>query len=213
MATSIKNVYAFTNTNIFKIMVFLLIQVIGSFPFLMLLWPTPLLFQIFLIAQLTCFILYNRALINVRIEWLSEANIPDVASLAQVHKEWKDSFQKTIEEKLPMDSRQVGNPHICKLGHWMIANVGQYKFLKSYADLAITHENFHKEAKRIAILLNNQVYAAAEQALCPGSDYDESARLVEEALHQLLTDISKIERKDVLLASRKDYNFTGRLAV
>ena len=90
--------------------------------------------------------------------------------------------------------RRRGNSHTCKTGRWIITSVGQYKFLKSYQDLVLAHENLHVEAKRIVILLNRQVFSAAEAALEEGSDYDKAAHDVEVALQMLLADIKALEK-------------------
>lgn len=159
------------------------------------LWQIYLLLLTVVLTQIASFTLFRQALKSMKLFWVS-AEIPTTESLMSIHSEWKEHFKGAIAEKLPLDADSVGNSHTCRTGRWIITQVGQYKFLQSYMDLVAAHDKLHQEAKKIAILVNREVFAAAEQALEEGSSYDKASKEVDAALNRLLADIARLEANE-----------------
>ena len=82
------------------------------------------------------------------------------------HTLWKSRFRAAISQDATLDVAAIEKDDCCELGRWL-AGDGNSRFSKltNYAHCVLSHAAFHKEAGRVARLINEKKYTEAEAML------------------------------------------------
>jgi Chemoreceptor zinc-binding domain len=96
----------------------------------------------------------------------------DLDQAIQKHAEWKLKFRKAISENQTMDVATISKDNCCDLGKWLHGE-GKNKFsnLISYQKCLEKHAEFHKEAAKVARLINEKQYSEAEKMIGADTSY------------------------------------------
>ena len=110
-------------------------------------------------------------------------NIEDVI---KAHNDWKTKLKNGITNQETFQVDAISADSNCVFGKWLYGE-GKTKFgtLSSYAKCVVKHAAFHKEAGRIAALVNNKRYDEAESMLGPGTVYANASADVKVAINIL----------------------------
>jgi len=82
------------------------------------------------------------------------------------HVEWKNTLHTAIVQQTRLDAATIARDDCCTLGKWLHgAAKSKYGHLVSYKECVGAHANFHREAGRVAQIINGRRFAAAELAL------------------------------------------------
>ncbi len=110
-------------------------------------------------------------------------NIEDVI---RAHNDWKAKLQKGIANQETFQVDTIAGDKNCVFGKWLYSE-GKTNFgtLPSFAKCLEKHAAFHKEAGRIAGLINNKRFDDAESALNTGSAYASCSADVKVAINIL----------------------------
>mgnify|MGYP001474844383 CR=1 FL=1 len=101
----------------------------------------------------------------------------------QTHSEWKTKFRSAMRARGRFDATTVGDDHRCPLGQWLHgAAKEKYGHLECYKVCVAEHSRFHREAGRIAALINDQRYVAAEEAMGMDTAYQQASNAVVAAI-------------------------------
>lgn len=96
----------------------------------------------------------------------------DLDSAIKAHAEWKTKFRSAISAKQQMDAAAIAKDNVCPLGMWLHGEAkAKYSGLKSYSKCVAEHAGFHKEAGKVAALINAGRYAEAESSISGGTTY------------------------------------------
>ncbi len=72
------------------------------------------------------------------------------------HMLWKAIFLAGIKARHPVDAQGVGRDDLCPLGQWLHGEAkAQYAGLRPYAKCLDDHSEFHRQAARVAELINS----------------------------------------------------------
>lgn len=110
----------------------------------------------------------------------------DFDSAVAAHMQWKIKLRAAIADKSQLDAASISRDNICPVGQWLHGEARQrYGHLTSHASCVTAHAAFHKEAGRVAHLINQKKYAEAENALANGTPYIIASSDVGVALNRL----------------------------
>lgn len=106
------------------------------------------------------------------------------------HVAWKTKFRTAITEKAGMDAAVMGKDNLCPLGKWLHGEArAKYAHLADLSTCIAAHAAFHREAGRIASLINDGQYDAATSGLDIGSAYAQASMNTTVALTKLRREI------------------------
>jgi hypothetical protein len=110
----------------------------------------------------------------------------DLGETLHKHAEWKTKFRAAMIKKETLDAATIGKDNCCELGKWLHGD-GKRSFgeLASYSVCVEKHANFHKEAGKVATLINARKYDEAELALGLHSAYGQASNAVATAIVRL----------------------------
>jgi Chemoreceptor zinc-binding domain len=96
----------------------------------------------------------------------------DLSEAMKAHAEWKIKFRTAIAKSDTMDVTTISADNCCALGKWLHGEA-KIKFgrLKSHADCLARHATFHKEAGKVATMINVKKFDEAEAALNPNTPF------------------------------------------
>lgn len=90
----------------------------------------------------------------------------------QAHGEWKTKLSTACQTRERLDSATIGRDDCCKLGKWLHGKARRdYRQLAGYSGCVKKHAAFHREAGKVAEVINSGQYAAAEAMLMNDSRY------------------------------------------
>lgn len=96
----------------------------------------------------------------------------DLNEAIKAHSDWKVKLRGAISAQSTLDAPTIAKDNCCVLGKWLH---GESKSLLgsmgSHADCVRHHAAFHREASKVAEVINNKRFAEAEKMLAPGSPY------------------------------------------
>ncbi|MBS3954190.1 MAG: CZB domain-containing protein [Methylomicrobium sp.] len=96
----------------------------------------------------------------------------DLDAALQAHSEWKIKLRSGISKREFMDAATIGRDDCCKLGKWLHGGgQKQYQHLSSFHDCLNKHAAFHREAGKVAEIINQGQYEKAESLLDSGSAF------------------------------------------
>jgi len=102
----------------------------------------------------------------------TEDDAIDLDAAIQAHSEWKVKLRRGISQHEHMDAVTIGRDDCCKLGKWLHGGgQKQYKHLSGFQDCLHKHTQFHREAGKVAEVINSGQYETAESLLDAGSAF------------------------------------------
>ena len=111
----------------------------------------------------------------------------------KVHLNWRTKFRVAITNKESLDCSSISSDTCCALGKWLHGNAkSQYYDKVAFQYLLIKHAQFHTEAGKIALMVNNRNYIEAECAIDQGTPYDIISKNVAQTIINLRKEIDSI---------------------
>jgi Chemoreceptor zinc-binding domain len=96
----------------------------------------------------------------------------DFENAIAAHVEWKTKLRAAITAQSELDALTAAKDDVCPLGKWLHGDARtKYAHLAEYAGCLQSHAAFHREAGRVATLINGKRYTEATSALDAGSPY------------------------------------------
>lgn len=114
----------------------------------------------------------------------------DFDSAIAAHVAWKTKLRGAIAARTRLDVATIGKDDVCALGQWINGEArAKYGHLATFNGCKSAHAAFHREAGRIAALINAGEYADAEAALGAGTPYASASLATGVAMNKLRADI------------------------
>jgi methyl-accepting chemotaxis protein len=109
----------------------------------------------------------------------------------KAHAEWKLKLRSAIARKEKIDAATLGRDDCCPLGKWLHGEArSKFNALGSYKDCLSHHAGFHAAAGKVALLVNAQRYAEAEQQLGSGTAYATASGATAASIIRLKKDVA-----------------------
>lgn len=109
-------------------------------------------------------------------------NFDDAVS---AHVAWKIAFRAAVNRKHAIDAPLIAHDDRCVLGQWLHGEARRrYGTLPAYCHCLEAHARFHREAGRIAHIINRGDFAAAEAELDGDAPSGEASALAVAAINQ-----------------------------
>ncbi len=106
------------------------------------------------------------------------------------HADWKQRFLDAFHTHEQFDTAFIAADDRCQLGQWLHSEAkNKHGHLDAYARLVQTHAAFHREAARVAALINRSEFEAAKAQLELGSRYAHASHAVFAAITEFETAI------------------------
>jgi hypothetical protein len=103
----------------------------------------------------------------------------DLAHAADAHLNWKLKLRGAISNQEKLDADTIARDNCCDLGRWLSTEAKAAHGLKAeYQALVSKHHMFHREAGKVAQMINARQYAEATKALEAGSNYASASSAV-----------------------------------
>ena len=110
----------------------------------------------------------------------------DFDSALAAHQEWKVKLRGAISGKSQLDAATIAKDDCCELGKWLRGEAKpKLGALPVYRECVETHAAFHREAGKVAVLINAGKYAEAESALGVGTPYSLASSKIATAIVQM----------------------------
>ncbi len=105
------------------------------------------------------------------------------------HAEWKFKLRTAITSQTQVEAASVAKDNLCALGSWLHGEAkSKYGHLESYRNCLGAHASFHREAGKVAQLINRKKYGEAEAALGAGSPYASASTMTTVSINKLKKD-------------------------
>ncbi len=100
----------------------------------------------------------------------------DARTAIAAHREWRDHFRAAMATREPLDVPQITADDCCNFGRWLFGE-GQRQFghLPCWQDCVDAHAEFHREAAKVAEVLNAGQLLQADKMLAAGTNYAKSS--------------------------------------
>lgn len=96
----------------------------------------------------------------------------DLDKAVSAHVEWKTKLRAAISSKAQLDAATISKDNCCPLGMWLHGEAkAKFSRLAPYAECVGAHASFHREAGKVAELINRKKYTEAESAIGAGTPY------------------------------------------
>jgi len=90
----------------------------------------------------------------------------DLDHAIQAHAEWKLKLRGAISKQESVDAATISVDNRCPLGQWLHGEAQQkLGGMKSHAECMQKHAAFHREAGKVAMVINTRKYADADLML------------------------------------------------
>jgi len=100
----------------------------------------------------------------------------DFENAIAAHVEWKTKLRSAIIAQSELDSFAAAKDNVCPLGKWLHGDArAKYAHLAEFSGCVQSHAAFHREAGRVAALINARRYDDATAALESGAPYAKSS--------------------------------------
>ncbi|WP_174237442.1 methyl-accepting chemotaxis protein [Sulfuriferula nivalis] len=118
---------------------------------------------------------------------LPAASTPfDINTAIAAHGEWKNKLRTAILQKTEVDAATLSADNCCGLGKWLYGEgKSQFGRLPEFDKVVSAHAQFHKEAGKVAYMINAEDYAKATKALDSGTAYAKASNNVSTAIMAL----------------------------
>lgn len=104
----------------------------------------------------------------------------DFNEAIKAHMAWKTKLTDAISAQATLDSEIIARDDCCALGKWLHGDesYAQFGALRSHAECIDLHADFHKNAGRIASVINARRYDEAKTMLGPRAAYSRASSAV-----------------------------------
>lgn len=103
----------------------------------------------------------------------------DLNDCIKAHSEWKMKLRAAISAKATLDAATIAKDNCCILGKWLYGESRlPFGALVSHKDCLRHHAEFHRQAGRVAEVINAGKYTEAEQMLVSGTPYAAASQSV-----------------------------------
>jgi methyl-accepting chemotaxis protein len=110
----------------------------------------------------------------------------DLDSAISGHAEWKMKFRAAIAENETLDARSISADNCCLLGKWLHGDAKRLMSGDPGLQECITkHAAFHREAGKVAAVINQKRMAEASAMIGPGTPYTNASSDVGAAIIRL----------------------------
>lgn len=110
----------------------------------------------------------------------------DLDEAIKKHSDWKTKFRAAIAKKEKLDAELICMDDKCDLGKWLHGPAKtNLRTSPSYQSCVQKHAEFHKEASKVAKLINGEKFTDAEAALGGNTAYGAASNGVIMAIQTL----------------------------
>jgi len=110
----------------------------------------------------------------------------DFDKAIDAHVGWKTKLRGAIASEARLDAAAIGRDSVCPLGQWLHGDAKiKYGHLPAFAGCVSAHAVFHREAGRVAAMINEKRYADADAALGAGTPYSSASTATGVAIGKL----------------------------
>ena len=99
----------------------------------------------------------------------------DIEYAIYIHGVWKVRFRDFLSGRAPMDMSFVGQPHACKLGHWLDNEARRMLSPEDHAEACHLHARFHQVSGDIVACIKRRDFETARQTLAPAGPFDQAS--------------------------------------
>lgn len=99
----------------------------------------------------------------------------DIEYAIYIHGVWKVRFRDFLGGRAPIDLSDVGQPHACKLGHWLDNEARRMLSPEDHAEACRLHAHFHQVSGDIVACIKRKDFEAARQTLVPAGPFDQAS--------------------------------------
>lgn len=111
----------------------------------------------------------------------------DLNEAIRAHSDWKIKLRSAINQRSRLDVAGIARDNLCLLGQWLHGEARQsHGALDAHRNCLRTHANFHREAARVATLINAGDYQGAEVALEAANGFTRASSEVTAAILALM---------------------------
>ncbi|MDP2215075.1 CZB domain-containing protein [Phenylobacterium sp.] len=108
------------------------------------------------------------------------------------HAEWKIKLRTAIETGDTLDAASIGADNCCELGRWLHGDAKRLLGTRAaYQESLARHADFHREAGRVAEVINRRQPEQARAMLDSGGPYAAASSAVGLALTRLKREMAK----------------------
>ena len=110
----------------------------------------------------------------------------DLENAIQMHEDWKLKLRAAIASQETVDVDVIGADNRCELDRWLHGDAfHQYGRLNSHTECLATHANFHREAAKVAMAINEGRFDEASTMLRYGTPFFNASMAVGAAIASL----------------------------
>lgn len=114
----------------------------------------------------------------------------DFDKAIDAHVEWKTKLRGAIAAQSTLDAAAIGKDNACPLGQWLHGDAKiKYGHLPTFAGCVSAHAVFHREASRVAAMINDKRYTDADAALGAGTPYTSASMATGVAIAKLRKEV------------------------
>lgn len=96
----------------------------------------------------------------------------DLNEAIKAHSDWKMKLRTAISAHATLDADTIAKDNCCALGKWLHGeSKGKFGSLAAHQECTRQHAQFHKEASKVAMAINQHKFTEAEQMLTSGTPY------------------------------------------
>lgn len=107
------------------------------------------------------------------------------------HVNWKSTLRNAIRTKGRVDAAALSRDDCCDLGKWLHGEGRRrYAAKPAYMRCVEAHASFHREAGRVARLIDQREYDVAERELGLGTSFGEASTNAVVAINRLKREIA-----------------------
>jgi methyl-accepting chemotaxis protein len=115
----------------------------------------------------------------------------DLDRAVSAHVEWKMKLRSAISAQVPVDAATIAKDNCCELGKWLHGEARtKHGHLQSYKECLTSHAQFHREAGKIAQLINQKNFAEAEKSLNGASSFGTASSSTSVAISRLKREVA-----------------------
>jgi methyl-accepting chemotaxis protein len=114
----------------------------------------------------------------------------DLNTAIHLHAQWKTKLRAAIIKQEQLDVDTISKDNCCDLGKWLHGDAkSQYGQLISHTTCIKSHAEFHIEAGKVALAINDKKYSEAENMIDTGP-YAQASNNIGAAIMRLKKEIS-----------------------
>lgn len=115
----------------------------------------------------------------------------DCYDLINAHVVWKQKLKSAIATGHALNTTKIGRHDCCPLGEWLQSEAKEkFGHLATYSQCVGAHAIFHREAGKVAELVNSRSVLEAEAAMSPTGAFEIASYRLKSAIHRLARDVN-----------------------